>query len=196
MQSFIELIQTGGPVMYPLSLIGLLILFRGFYQSYWLAVWRTFPGKYACSGAPRWAGKALNVARSKKGFHGLGLMESIEICLARTEDCLTRTVPSMRFMAQISTLFGFLGTVMGMVRVFNTVATLEFVSPSDLAGGIHEALFTTVYGLILAIIAWGFVYIIEALARRQLRRIELQILELLDGDHNPAGAANDNQAKK
>jgi biopolymer transport protein ExbB len=96
------------------------------------------------------------------------------------EDCLTRRVPAMRFMAQISTLLGFLGTVTGMVRVFNTVSQLGTVTPADLAGGIHEALFTTVYGLILAIIAWGLTYCIEALSRRHLRHLELLVINELE----------------
>lgn len=178
--SFKSWIEAGGLVMYPLTVTGFMIFSLGIYQIVWLTIWTLSGKSYSCAGAPRWAGKAITIARQKQGFGGLTLLESIELCFSRMEDCLTRRVPAMRFLAQISTLMGFLGTVTGMVRVFNTVARLGVVTPSDLAGGIHEALFTTVYGLILAIIAWGFTYAIEALSRRQLRQLELLVITELE----------------
>ncbi len=180
LNSLMNFINAGGPIMYPLSLTGLLIFALGIYQITWLTIWTLSKSNYSCSGAPRWASKAITIAQQRTGFGGLTVLESIELCFSRMEDCLTRRIPAMRFLAQISTLMGFLGTVTGMVRVFNTVAKLGVVTPADLAGGIHEALFTTVYGLILAIIAWGFAYCIEALSRRHLRQLELLVITELE----------------
>ncbi|MFZ2955840.1 MAG: MotA/TolQ/ExbB proton channel family protein [Candidatus Ozemobacteraceae bacterium] len=178
--SFLQFVRVGGVVMYPLTGIGILTLTLGLYQVLWLGIWGLASHRYSCAGAPYWAKKALTMAQRKTGLPGLSLLESIEMCLARMEDCLTRKVPTLRFLAQISTLLGFLGTVTGMVRVFNTVSLRGIVTPGDLAGGIYEALFTTVYGLVLAIIGWGFSYLIEALARRHLRHLELLIMNELD----------------
>ena len=59
--------------------------------------------------------------------------------------------------AGIAPLLGFLGTVTGMVAAFRRIEQLGgAVNPSDLAGGIWEALLTTVFGLIVGIIAFGF----------------------------------------
>lgn len=59
--------------------------------------------------------------------------------------------------AGVAPMLGFLGTVTGMVSAFMTIQDLQgSVSPSDLAGGIWEALITTVYGLIVGIIALIF----------------------------------------
>lgn len=65
------------------------------------------------------------------------------------------TVNALDTISQVSPMMGLLGTVTGMVRVFHTVAYLHgAASPSDLAGGIGEALITTVGGLIVAIPAY------------------------------------------
>ena len=57
--------------------------------------------------------------------------------------------------AQISTLLGLLGTVIGMVAAFQVIeskaTSANPVSPADLAGGIWQALLTTVAGLEVAI---------------------------------------------
>jgi len=58
-------------------------------------------------------------------------------------------------LAQVSTLLGLLGTVTGLVRAFQVIQSKSGggnpVSPGDLAGGVWEALITTVAGLIVAI---------------------------------------------
>jgi len=68
---------------------------------------------------------------------------------------LEKNLPALATIAHISPLLGLLGTVTGMVRCFQTIQlkTVSFhpVSPGDLAGGIWEALLTTVAGLIVAI---------------------------------------------
>jgi len=59
--------------------------------------------------------------------------------------------------AAIAPLLGFLGTVTGMIAAFITIEDLAgSANPSDLAGGIWEALITTAFGLIVGIFALAF----------------------------------------
>lgn len=54
-------------------------------------------------------------------------------------------------------LLGFLGTVTGMISAFMKIEDLHgATNPSDLAGGIWEALLTTAFGLMVGIIALTF----------------------------------------
>ena len=66
-----------------------------------------------------------------------------------------RHVNYLDTISQAGTMLGLLGTVTGMVQVFQTVAELQAAAnPSQLAGGIWEALLTTVFGLVIAIPAF------------------------------------------
>lgn len=57
--------------------------------------------------------------------------------------------------ATVSPLLGLLGTVTGLIKAFMVIeAQAGLVNPGDLAGGIWEALVTTVAGLIVAIPAY------------------------------------------
>ena len=71
---------------------------------------------------------------------------------------LEKNLSILATIAHISPLLGLLGTVTGMVRCFQTIqakaTSFHPVSPGDLAGGIWEALLTTVAGLIVAIPAF------------------------------------------
>jgi biopolymer transport protein ExbB len=52
----------------------------------------------------------------------------------------------------IAPMLGFMGTVIGMIGAFNSIEAAGDISPSLVAGGIKQALLTTVFGLIVAII--------------------------------------------
>lgn len=68
---------------------------------------------------------------------------------------LEKNLTILATIAHVSPLLGLLGTVIGIAKCFQVIqikATAFYpVTPADLAGGIWEALLTTVFGLIVAI---------------------------------------------
>ncbi len=68
---------------------------------------------------------------------------------------LEKRLPVLATIAHIAPLLGLLGTVTGMIRSFQVIQAkalaLAPVNPGDLAGGIWEALLSTVAGLAVAI---------------------------------------------
>jgi len=67
---------------------------------------------------------------------------------------LERHLGILATIAAIAPLFGFLGTVIGMMEAFAQIVKRHgIVGPDVLAGGIWEALSTTAFGLIVGIIA-------------------------------------------
>jgi len=68
---------------------------------------------------------------------------------------LEKNLTALATVAHISPLLGLLGTVTGLVRCFQVIqlrsSSFAPVNPGDLAGGIWEALITTVAGLMVAI---------------------------------------------
>jgi biopolymer transport protein ExbB len=59
-------------------------------------------------------------------------------------------------LGSLSPLTGFLGTVSGMIGAFRSIAEATEVNAQIVANGIYEALITTVFGLIIAIVAMVF----------------------------------------
>ena len=64
---------------------------------------------------------------------------------------LERFVDTLGTIAGVSTLLGLLGTISGMIEIFSVISTQSAVNPGTLAGGISEALVTTLAGLSVAI---------------------------------------------
>ncbi|MGE9267728.1 MAG: MotA/TolQ/ExbB proton channel family protein [Verrucomicrobiales bacterium] len=60
-------------------------------------------------------------------------------------------LPVLAVTAATAPLLGLLGTVSGMIRTFNLITLFGSGDPKPLAGGISEALITTLFGLVVAI---------------------------------------------
>jgi biopolymer transport protein ExbB len=68
---------------------------------------------------------------------------------------LQRRLIVLNTVAGLAPLLGFLGTVSGMIHAFDVIGATGRVGPGGVAGGIAEALITTVAGLVVAIPAQG-----------------------------------------
>ena len=78
----------------------------------------------------------------------------------------------MALIGTISPMVGLLGTVQGMIRSFSVIAVSDITpKPSQLAGGISTALFTTLVGLFIAIPAIAIYNIL----RNRVARLVLEV---------------------
>lgn len=91
---------------------------------------------------------------------------------------------SLEVVSTIAPLLGLTGTVIGMIASFSKLSQAgSRIDPSMLAGGIWEALITTVGGLLVAVPALAAYYIIDAQIERvraMMRDVTVQILALED----------------
>jgi len=97
---------------------------------------------------------------------------------------LGRYLKIMGTIVTISPLLGLLGTVRGMIRAFNIIALQGMGQPGALAGGISEALYTTAFGLSIAIPSLVFYNYFTHRTDRLIRKLESfsgEFLELLMG---------------
>ena len=84
--------------------------------------------------------------------HGRAAMiESIEQRAAQVIHDMERYLSTLGTIAAITPLLGLLGTVVGMIRVFNEIMLQGTGNANALAGGISEALISTAAGLTVAI---------------------------------------------
>jgi biopolymer transport protein ExbB len=78
-------------------------------------------------------------------------------------------------------MMGFLGTVIGMVQAFISIAQEEgSVSPKLLADGIYTAMITTVAGLIVGIVAYlGYNFLVTRVSK-VVNKMEYSAIEFID----------------
>lgn len=115
-------------------------------------------------------------------------MKSREAEIARVGSAEIRYLEShmrgLEMASSIGPLLGLLGTVIGMIAAFAKLSEAGTrVDPSQLAGGIWQALITTVGGLVVAVPAMASYYLIDSLIERvraTMRDVTVQILALED----------------
>lgn len=85
------------------------------------------------------------------------MKESIEESGRHAVHKMDKYMTTLGTIAAIAPLLGLLGTVVGMIVVFNTMLLAGGVgNPADLAGGISQALVTTAFGISIAVPALIF----------------------------------------
>lgn len=168
-----DMIQKGGPIMYPIilcSILSLAIIIERLYHLYTAKIDtkkfmssilntlkrnRIMEAIDICDKTPGPIARILKAGILKHDRSRQEIREAIEDAGLHEVPRLERNLGALATISHISPLLGLLGTVTGMVRCFQVIqqkaTTLNPVSPGDLAGGIWEALITTVAGLIVAI---------------------------------------------
>lgn len=184
-----ELIQSGGWLMVPIiicSVIAIAIIIDRF--------WSLRPSRISPPNLlPQTWSKIKNNEFSKKDLKALQsgsplgqimsagiasasggrsvMTESVEQAASHVIHDMERYLNSLGTIATITPLLGLLGTVIGMIKVFNEIMSQGTGNASLFAGGISEALITTAAGLIVSIPALMFY-------RMFVRRIETLVVEL------------------
>jgi biopolymer transport protein ExbB len=118
------------------------------------------------------------------------IRETIEDAGVHEVPRLEKNLVILATLAHVSPLLGLLGTVLGMIRAFMTIEEMQgVVNPSDLAGGIWEALLTTAFGLLVAIAAYvAYNYLVARVGKMVLdmETSATEMVSLLSGEE--AGA--------
>ena len=84
--------------------------------------------------------------------------ESVEEASIEQMTQLMKPIDYLSIIGATSPMLGLLGTVMGMIKAFQTMGSQGMGKPEVLAGNIGEALITTATGLIIAIPAMAFFF--------------------------------------
>lgn len=125
------------------------------------------------------------VAIKNAGMRREIIKDYMEEAGATEANAIERYIDVLGIIAAISPLLGFLGTVTGMLKSFHAVSVSGGNSSQLLAGGISEALITTVAGLVIGIPVYVCYRLL--LARSDFLVLEMEktsarILEYLKGE--------------
>jgi len=88
-----------------------------------------------------------------------------------------RNLPALNALTTILPLLGLLGTVSGMIKVFDVITVFGSGNTRGMAFGISEALVTTMAGLFTALAGLYFVSDLESRAEELARRFEAELVE-------------------
>jgi len=84
----------------------------------------------------------------------------------------------------IAPMLGFTGTVVGMIKAFEDIKMANDISPAVVAGGISQALLTTAFGLIVAMIMQVAQNFFVSMIDKMILDMEEQSIKIVEYLHN------------
>jgi biopolymer transport protein ExbB len=196
--AMIDFLARGGVIMIPLGLFSIVTLAIILERSFSLRAKRIIRldilQRVKDLLADNQIGEAMTVCRRQPSVMGRILLSAImnhdrdrEELKTIVEDAGRQEVPTLdRYLgmlgtiAAVSPLLGLTGTVFGMIRTFTVISEKGIAHPSQLAGGISEALITTASGLVVAIPALIFYNYFTIKSDRLILEIEKYSFRLVD----------------
>lgn len=144
----------GGAIGYTILLIGMAGLLLAIWRLWALRgvgarVTRQLDDREASDDNP--LGRILGVATNNDSMRTELLERKLDEAILREVPLLERYQGIIKVIAGVAPLMGLLGTVVGMIRTFQTITLFGSGDPKLMADGISQALITTVEGLIVAI---------------------------------------------
>jgi biopolymer transport protein ExbB len=119
-------------------------------------------------------GRVLMAAEKNKGTD----LETLELkmgeAIVKEVPSLTRGLLFLKIIAVVAPLMGLLGTVTGMINTFQAITLFGTGDPKLMAGGISQALVTTVLGLSVAIPTVLLHTVVNGRSRRIIHILEEQ----------------------
>ncbi|MBB84849.1 MAG: hypothetical protein CL931_13660 [Deltaproteobacteria bacterium] len=153
-RTLIERLPDGGAVGYTVITLGLIAFALGLVKMVWLFLVSRKVNAQKNNSNPDTSnplGRILAVAKDNPEADREQLELMLDEVVLRESGKLESLVWLVRIVSVVAPLMGLLGTVTGMIRTFQSITLFGAGDPRMMAGGISEALVTTMLGLVTAI---------------------------------------------
>jgi biopolymer transport protein ExbB len=163
-----DFIEAGGNVLFAIALVTF-VMWTGMLERFW----------YLRTGHQREA-KRVQELWSRRTDHSSWAAHQIRrLLVSETELRLTRGMSLIKTCVALCPLFGLLGTVTGMVEVFDVMAIAGSGNVRGMASGVWKATVPTMAGMVAAISGM----IVSVLLERRVRDEAEQIADHLETAH-------------
>lgn len=127
----------------------------------------------------------------EKGLKRLGKpIKEIESAVENTGKLeiykLERNLGYIGIIAAIAPMFGFVGTISGVIKIFFNISLADNISIGIIAGGLYEKMITTAAGLIVGIIAHIGFHLLNTMIDRVSFQLETTAVDFIDLLQEPA----------
>lgn len=193
-----DLLSHGGPLMIPLGLLFVLAVFFFFERLIAIKKASRIDPNFMYIIRDNVISGNLTAARSMakntqnpvariidKGLQRVGKrIEEIEKSMENVGKIevykMERNLSILSLVYGIAPMFGFLGTIFGMLQLFYNINASGEFTPAQIAGGIYTKMITSAAGLIIGLLAYVGYNFLNAQIDKTVNRMEVATAEFLD----------------
>lgn len=203
-ESAIDLLFKGGPVMIPLGLL--------FFATLYLFIERFITIRkasqidanfmrnvkdYILQGNIEGAKSLCRATNSpvakiiEKGIQRIGrpvkdIENAIESAGKIEISKLEKNVGILNTIAGLAPMFGFLGTILGVITIFHEISIKNSIEIGTISGGLYVKMITSAAGLFIGMLAFAAYSFLTNRIDREMRNMELSAIDFIDLLEEPA----------
>jgi len=93
---------------------------------------------------------------------------------------LDKNIGILGIVAGIAPMFGFLGTIIGVIKIFYDISATGDLSIATISGGLYVKMITSAAGLMVGIVAYVGYHILNIMVEKVILRLETDAIEFID----------------
>lgn len=196
--SLLDLLQKGGIIMIPIVILSLLAVY--FFFERLIAIKKAsredtnfmnnikdFVLNMKIDAAKAFC-KSTNTPVSRmveKGINRIGrpiseIERSIESVGKFEVSKLEKNLKILGIVAGIAPMLGFIGTIMGVIKIFYNISLADNISIGLIAGGLYEKMITSASGLIVGVLAYAGYHYLNILLDKVIFKMENNAIDFMD----------------
>ncbi|MFM9052384.1 MAG: MotA/TolQ/ExbB proton channel family protein, partial [Bacteroidota bacterium] len=86
----------------------------------------------------------------------------------------------------IAPMFGFLGTIFGVIKIFYQIAQQNSLEINTISGGLYVKMISSAAGLLVGMIAYAGYHYLQNMIERVTNKMEVNAVEFIDLLEEPA----------
>jgi biopolymer transport protein ExbB len=93
---------------------------------------------------------------------------------------LEKNIGILGIVAGIAPMFGFLGTIIGVIKIFFDISTTDNFSIGTISGGLYVKMITSAAGLSVGVVAYVGYHILNMMVDKVILKLETDAIEFID----------------
>ncbi len=196
--SLLELLLKGGPIMYPLALLFTISVFllieRYIYIKRASRSGKNFinsmrdvmqnnnleAAKALCKTADNPQARMIAKGISKIGMPYKDIEDSMENVGKIEVYNLEKNINVLGIIAGLAPMFGFVGTIFGVIKIFYSISLTNNISIGAISGGLYEKMITSATGLSIGIFSFIAFHWLNIMVNKTIQKMEIVGIEFMD----------------
>jgi biopolymer transport protein ExbB len=198
MTKFIDIIMKGGIIMIPIGILSIVAVYV-FIERYltirrhvstdvdfmnnineFILNGRTDSALTLCRHTAKPIARMIEKGISRLGKPIKEIEESIEIAGKFEVYDLEKNVQILAVIAGIAPMFGFLGTIIGVIKIFYNISMTSDVSIGSVSAGLYTKMVSSASGLIVGILAYIGYHWLNIILNKAIHQLEWNAMNFID----------------
>jgi biopolymer transport protein ExbB len=201
--SLLELIMKGGFIMIPMAILSIITIYFFFERLITISKASKLDSNFMnhikdyvhngnmdaakalCRTTPSPAARMIEKGISRIGKPIKEIEESMEAVGKLEVNRLEKNLSVLSLVGRIAPIFGFIGTIAGVIKIFYDISLQDNISIGAISSGLYQKMITSASGLTIGLLAFISYYILNAMLDKTINKMETASVQFIDLLHGP-----------